>query len=341
MENLSSSKILVTGASGYIASHITKLLLERNYKVRGTVLSLKNKNEYEFLYGIVPEKSSNLELVEADLNDHSCWLSVLKDCNYVFSVAAPVPGGNAHTESEFVNPAVKGTQSILDAAMRNGVKRVVITSSVGAISCGNEDRILNESDWSIESASELYTKSKLKSEKAAWEFYEKNKGKIQVCCINPSFVFGPVFKAKGNSTCEFICDIIKGTSPGIIDTTIPIVDVREVAEIHLKAMFTDNAEGQRYICSSKNVSFKEIVSILKNEFEKYGYEIADKVLTFQQVKESNSMLLGFLPMIGKQIRVNNEKSIRELGIHYRSIEATLCETGFSLIKNGALPNKLK
>jgi len=106
-------------------------------------------------------------------------------------------------------------------------------------------------------------------------------------------------------------------------------------------MFSDIANGQRYICSSRDASWKEIVNILKNEFEKYGYQISDKSLTKQEVLESNSMLLGFLPMIGKQIRAKNEKSVKELGIKYRSIEETLCETGYSLIKNGALLNKIE
>lgn len=134
------SPILVTGASGYIASYCIKYLLERNLKVRGTVRSLNNKQKYEFLYKLCPEKNANLELFEADLTSREKWLEATKGCEYVLHIASPIPPGIPKHEDEIIIPAVEGTKNVLEASLANKVKKVVVTSSCLALFFGNEEK---------------------------------------------------------------------------------------------------------------------------------------------------------------------------------------------------------
>ncbi len=233
---MNRAPVLVTGANGYLGSFITKLLLEKGLKVRGSVYSLSNKDSYQFLYDQFPESKDNLELVEADLTSKDCWTSVTKGVDSIFHVASPTPGSAPAEDEYFTKPAVAGVLNVLEAALKNDVKKVVVTSSVAAVAFRPKDKIFTEDDWEPEEGLVPYPKSKVRAEKAAWEFYEKNKGKMEITVVNPSFVFGPVLTAKGN-TSSFVGTVMRGVLPGVFDTAMPIVDVRDVAEVHYRAMF--------------------------------------------------------------------------------------------------------
>ncbi len=237
MQSTTTDPILVTGANSYLGSFIIKLLLEKDFKVRGTVRSLANKSSYQFLYDMVPEKSNNLELIEAELANKEAWVSATKGIHYVFHVASPTPAEKVPQEDEyFTKPAVSGTLNVLEAALANGVKKVVITSSSATTAPSGKDKIYTEEGWADEEGQAPYPKSKIRAEKAAWEFYEKNKGKIEVAAVNPGFVFGPILNTKDSST-TLLAMIMNGMLPGVFETIIPIVDVRDVAETHYQAMF--------------------------------------------------------------------------------------------------------
>ena len=127
MESNKNIPVLVTGASGYIASHLIKILLERGHKVRGTVRSLSNRSKYEFLYRLAPEKNDNLTLVEADLTDRASWPAAVEGCEYIFHIASPIPPYVPKDENELIGPAVAGTVNVLEAAAEKGAKKVVVT----------------------------------------------------------------------------------------------------------------------------------------------------------------------------------------------------------------------
>jgi len=145
-----NTPLLVTGATGYLASHIIKLLLQQGYKVRGTVRSLANKDKYQFLYDLIPEKKQNLELAEADLTDKASWGKAVEGIEYIFHVASPIPPYIPKDEMEIIRPAIDGTLNVLEAAVQKGAKKVVVTSSCLAIFVGNAGRVLTEDDWSKE-----------------------------------------------------------------------------------------------------------------------------------------------------------------------------------------------
>lgn len=188
--------VLVTGASGFIASHIVKLLLEQGYRVRGTVRSLNDKKKVEPLRRLVPELNHKLELVEADLLQEKCWFDAVKDCQYVIHTASPFPVEVPNDESLLIKPAVNGTNFVLNACVQEWtrVKRVVLTSSVAAI-YGNkyvQDYKYNEKDWPHDQNLFPYSKSKYLAEKAAWDFVQQREKNnlpcFELAVINPGYV---------------------------------------------------------------------------------------------------------------------------------------------------------
>lgn len=336
----STNPILVTGASGFIASHIIKLLLTQNYKVRGTVRSLANKQKYEFLYNLVPEKKDNLELVEADLSNKETWPAAVEGCDYIFHVASPIPAKEVKHERDLIEPAVAGTLNVLEAALEKGAKKVVVTSGCSAIINGNVGEVTEE-NWSDESKCGPYAKSKVQAEKSAWTFYEKNKDKIQVTVVNPSLVLGPVFTQHGNSSETLIAEMMKGNFPGIPEkgNKINMVDVRDVAVAHVNAMWGQGTDGKRYICSGGKLGLGDIIGSLKKEFGGRGYRINDKIITPEEAAACGIPIVKTYTYIASepQVNCNSERSVKELGMTYLSLDLMLKNMGESLINQGVVP----
>ena len=161
--------VLVTGASGYIATHIIKQLqTQGKCRVRGTVRSLKNEDKVKELRGLVPDATHPLELVEAELNDEECWKAAVQGCTFVYHVASPCALLNPRDENEFIVPAVNGTVNVLKACVEAGtVKRVVVTSSCAAVTLNDDSHVLTEKDWTPEENANTYYKSKIRAERAA------------------------------------------------------------------------------------------------------------------------------------------------------------------------------
>jgi len=238
---------------------------------------------------------------------------------------------------------VEGTLNVLNAALEKGCKKVVVTSSCLAIFFGNEDKLLTEEDWSDPTKCSHYPKSTVIAEKAVWEFYDKNKDKIDVTVVNPSMVLGPIYTVHGNASESLLAEIMRNNYPGIPDPemTPSVVDVRDAAEAHVRALFNPISTGKRYIISGSALPYSKFMSVLKEEFGKYGYIIPDKKVTAQQIKESgNAVAQRGLPLIGKVMNLNNERGVKELGMKYKPVEETIKDMGYSLIKLGVVENKI-
>jgi len=337
-----NTPLLVTGATGYLASHVIKLLLEQGYKVRGTVRSLAKKDKYQFLYDLVPAKKDNLELVEADLVDRASWSKAVEGCEYIFHIASPIPPYVPTDENELIKPAVEGTVNVLEAAVEKKAKKVVVTSSCLTIFVGNGGRVLTEADWSKEEYMHGYPKSKLKAERAAWDFYEKNKSKIQMAVVNPALILGPMFTNHGNSSESLLNEILDEKFPGVLDVNLTLVDVRDAAQAHVEAMFNKGSNGKRYICYDATYSLEDIIKTAKEEFGKHGYNIKDQKITVEEAKASDSgMAKMFAPLVGHNPQLSNERSKKEFGLKYHGLKDMVVDMGHSLIKTGAVTNKLK
>ena len=288
-----------------------------------------------------------LRLVEADLTNPDSWKKAVHRCTYVFHVASPFPAG-ATNEAVIVRTAVEGTTNVLQACADAGaIKRVVVTSSIAAVSSGSSgnpgnppDYVYTEKDWSVESACGAYVKSKLKAELAAWEFVKKleDDKRFELTVVNPAYVQGPLLSANsGEGSKEFCQRILNGKFPAIPDVSMPIVDVRDVATAHIAAMEKSEAAGNRYILCNRTLHFREMAQIIANEFQAQGYKVPSKNLPkvmLWVVKFFDSDIKELYPLVGKTAQLSNERMVNELGVTPRPVEESIIDTCYSLVDMG-------
>ena len=234
--------VLVTGASGYIGMHIVQQLLKtRRYRVRCSVRDLTSSTKVDALMALdVRNKSSRLELVKAELLDGQSWIPAVAGCTYVIHTACPFPDQNEH-EDVAIRMAVEGTLNVLKACrMATSVRRVVMTSTIAAVSAllePDQHRAVNESDWATAEHLTSYAKSKIQSEVKAWQYVENltPNQRFELSVINPSFVMGPVLCKDVTSTSMLVPKrLLERQMPMVPHLNIPVVDVRDVAAAHVK-----------------------------------------------------------------------------------------------------------
>ena len=274
----SSKPILVTGASGFVALHTIIQLLQQGYKVRATLRTLSRETEVREVIGKHVEIKDSLEIVSADLLQDTGWDKAVQGCESVLHVASPFPLFEPSTEDELIVPAVQGTQRVLRAAHDAKIKRVVIVSSVAAVSAGHngENRIFDENDWSVvEKNIGAYSKSKTLTEREAWNFINgaENTNQMEMVAINPPLILGPLPNKDLATSAEMISTLMLGQVPGVARLKVGIVDVRDVASALILAMITLEAAGNRFICPAATVWLKEIADILYKDYAGRGYKI--------------------------------------------------------------------
>jgi len=233
--------------------------------------------------------------------------------------------------------------NVLKAAVKKGVKKVVITSSCLTRMIGNQGKIITTETWADESQCDAYSKSKIRAEKAAWKFYEENKGKIEISYVVPSFVLGPVLNAVDGSSESFMKMVMTGKMPGTPNISVGIVDVRNVAEAHIQVMLLPNSSGKQYIITCKTMWFKDVAKTVRDEFGKYGYKVTKgsipncmvslAALFSKQAKSAKAILGTFW-------EYDTELTKRELKINWIEPEQMLRDMGYSLIKLGVVPNRI-
>jgi dihydroflavonol-4-reductase len=273
-----SKPILVTGASGFVALHTIIQLLQQGYKVRATLRTLSREAEVREAVGKQVEIKDNLEVIGADLTQDPGWDKVVEGCESVLHVASPFPLFEPEHEDELILPAVQGTQRVLRAAHNANIKRVVIVSSVAAVSSGHngENRTFDENDWSvIEKEIGAYAKSKTLAERSAWDFINgaENTNKMEMVAINPPLILGPVPNNDLPTSAEMVSTLMLGQVPGVARMKVGIVDVRDVASALILAMTTPEAAGNRFICPAGTVWLKEIADTLHKKYALHGYKI--------------------------------------------------------------------
>ena len=292
-------KVLVTGGSGYIGLHCISLLLKEGYAVRTSLRSIKRKKEIqEALSGSI-KNNEILEFCELDLMRDEGWDAAVKGCDYVLHVASPVYEKNMQDENSFIQPAKEGLLRALKPAVKYKIKRFVMTSSIAAITQGHEDKEIDESFWSVIDENTLpYIKSKTYAESAMWDYMnqiEKTK-KIEVCTINPSFVFGPSLTYDMGASNLLIRALLVGRLPALAKIQFNVVNVLDVAKAHVLALKSDSAAGQRFIVSEKALWLSDIAKILKNN----GFKKVPTIV-------APNFLLGFLSFFLKDIALFKDR----------------------------------
>lgn len=268
-----SDRVLVTGASGFIAKHVISSLLGEGWRVRGTVRSLARRGEVEAAIkrARADVDAGALELVEADLRQDEDWGAACEGCRYVMHMASPFPSAEPRDPAELIRPAQDGTRRVIQAAARAGVERVVMTSSIIAIMHAAKPGHLvrTEEDWSDPDCSEIssYGRSKTLAERAAWDLIdtlgqageEAGGGHVPaLAVVNPGVVFGPALD-NDLSTSHVILKLMgRGSYPALPKIGFPVVDVRDVAAVHLTAMTHERAAGERFLCCDETLRLVEI-----------------------------------------------------------------------------------
>ena len=292
-------KVLVTGGSGYIGLHCISLLLKEGYAVRTSLRSMKRKKEIqEALSGLI-KNNERLEFCELDLMRDDGWDEAVKGCDYVLHVASPVYEKNMQDENSFIQPAKEGLLRALKPAVKYKIKRFVMTSSIAAITQGHEDKEIDESFWSVIDENTLpYIKTKTYAEKAMWDYMNQNDKtkKIEVCTINPSFVFGPSLTYDMGASNLLIRALLVGKLPALAKIQFNVVNVLDVAKAHVLALKSDSAAGQRFIVSEKALWLSDIAKILKNN----GFKKVPTIV-------APNFLLGFLSFFLKDIALFKDR----------------------------------
>ncbi|XP_033760807.1 putative uncharacterized oxidoreductase YDR541C [Pecten maximus] len=342
--------VLVTGASGYIASHIVRQLQEEGYRVRGTIRSLGDEEKVKKLNELCPEAEHKLELVEADLNKPDSWEPAMKDVTYVIHVASPFPSTAPKDESEVVTPAVEGTQAVLKACVTaKSVKRVVMTSSCVAVGWGagvDLSKTFNEDDWTDPEKLDAYGKSKTLAEKAAWDYVKElpDEDKIELAVVNPSYVMGPVINGSQSNSLEVVKRLLEREMHLVPKLNFNIVDVRDVANAHIKAMTLGEAAGKRHLVTNANIWMKEIGQILSKEFKSQGYNVPttgcpNAILWMNSCFNKN--LKTLLPQLNKVYKFDNTRMKEVLAITPKEPKEIVIDMAYSLIENGLVKKAKK
>ncbi|KAK7255172.1 hypothetical protein RIF29_28576 [Crotalaria pallida] len=322
MAGCEAKKVCVTGAGGFVASWLVKLLLSKGYIVHGTVRQPGNQ-KYDHLLKL-ERASENLTLFKADLLSYESLCSAIVGCSAVFHVASPVPSTTVpNPEVEVIEPAVKGTQNVLEACREAKVERVVFVSSIAAIFMNPNlptDKVIDESCWSdkeyCRKTQNWYCFSKTEAEEQALDFAKRTA--LDVVTICPSYVLGPILQSTTvNASSLVLLKILKGCE-SLENKHRWIVDVRDVADAILLAYEKLEAEG-RYLCTSHPIMTKDLVEKLKSIYPNYNYPT-----TFVEVDDFT--------------RLSSEK-LQKLGWRYRPLEETLIDSVESYKEAGILESK--
>jgi len=347
---ITTAPVLVTGASGFIAAHIVEQLLGKGYRVRGTVRSLKKEREPDRApLCALAGAADRLELVEADLLDEGSFDRAAAGCEYVMHTASPYVLDARDPQRDLVEPAVNGTRNVLAACQRAAtVKRVVLTSSMAAITDEPEsDHTLTESDWNEKSSLERnpYYYSKTLAERAAWTFMDERKRTFDLVAINPFLVIGPSIGPGLNTSNKIFVDLLKGAYPGIVSLTWGFVDVRDVADAHVRAMETPSAKG-RYICAGDTASMRVVVDLLRKngwgerrKLPTLGLDnaIGDTIVRMASYLQPRGVGSYLRTHIGRVPRYDAGEIQHELGLQFRPLDQTILETMTDLERWGHIP----
>ncbi|RKU01298.1 epimerase [Burkholderia sp. Nafp2/4-1b] len=332
-----ADRVLVTGGTGYVARACIAALLEKGYEVRTT---LRDPGKQAAVRAAVESGAvcgGQFSFVVADLLADAGWDEAVEGCRYVLHVASPL-GLGATTPEQMIETARGGSLRVLAAAVRGGVERVVMTSAANASSPDSyeEEGVTDETLWTDPDAPGLvpYRRSKTLAEKAAWDFMQDKGGATTLTTILPGAVFGPVLSAENLNSVQVIGRMLRGEIAGIPRIGFEIVDVRDLADIHLRAMVAPAAAGERFLATGEFMWMSEIAETLRTSCPR-----ADKVPTVElsdqqvrQLAETRPELREIAVALGRKNRHSIEKARRVLGWIPRSARETVADCGRSLIE---------
>ncbi|MFL6121780.1 NAD-dependent epimerase/dehydratase family protein [Actinophytocola sp.] len=320
-----SKRVLVTGASGFVAGHVLAELRRHGYTVRGTARKPVGGLD---------------DVVNADLSRDDGWAAAVEGCDYVLHVASPFPAHMPRTEDELIRPAVDGTLRVLRAAANAGVQRVVMTSSLLAVSSGHPNGpVRTEADWALLPRCTPYTRSKTLAELAAWDF--AGQSGLDLVTLTPGIVLGPLSTPSVGTSVQVIRRLLNRAVPASPPMGFAVVDVRDLAAAHRLALETPAAGGNRYIVAGEHLWMRDVAAVLAEEFNPRGYRVPTGELPgwfARVVGWFDPSLRAAADHLGRHELVSSEKARRELGWTLRPARETILDTAYSLVELGLAPN---
>lgn len=339
-----SQIVLLTGASGYIAKHVAAALLNKGYQVRGSVRSLARGAEVRA--AVAPELADatgldhRLTFVALDLAADDGWDAALEGVDVLMHTASPFPLEQPKNENEIIRPAVDGTLRALRAAHKAGVTRVVMTSSVVAISPGRlpaGKAAHTEADWTdiLDPIVSAYGKSKTLAERAAWDFVAKEAPGMALTTINPSLVIGPPLDQNYGTSVSLIERILAAKDPMLPNICFGCVDVRDVAAMHVAVLDKAETAGERFIASDRTMTFVEIAKALKAGLpDRKIVTRQAPSFVFRLLARFDKSIKTILPILDQRDEFSNAKARDRLGITFRDTRESMVDTAKTLLKNG-------
>ena len=334
--------VLVTGGSGYVAGYCIAELLNSGWSVRTTVRSVEKAKAVRASIGAIASNASEIQVVEADLLSDAGWSKAAVGAHYALHVASPVPVTDPKNDDELIRPARDGTLRVLKAARDAGVKRVVMTSSISAIIYGRgaREKPFTEADWTDETNrrdTSPYDRAKTIAERAAWAWLAAEGGGLELVAVNPSLVLGPVLGADFSASIEVVKKLLDGSIPALPRFGFNVVDVRDIARLHVLAMTTPQAAGDRFIGSGDFYWMSDVARILREglgDKAKKVPSIPVPDFVARMAALFDPIVRGRLYELGKKRPVSSEKARRMLGWTPRPLEETVLDAARSLQAGG-------
>jgi dihydroflavonol-4-reductase len=335
--------VLVTGGSGFLGAHCVAQLLRAGYAVRTTVRSPGREETVRAMLrtaGIEPGDA--LGFAVADLTADDGWDAAVAGCDLVLHVASPFPATVPRDENELIVPARDGALRVLRAARKAGVRRVVLTSSFAAMSHGHRDldRTFTETDWTDLDGPHVsaYAKSKTLAERAAWDFVERHGDGLELAVVNPVGILGPMLGGDMSTSVTLIHRLLNRDMPGLPRLSYSLVDVRDVADLHLRAMTDPAAPGERFLATAgEPMSVAEVARVLRDRLDDTARRVPTRRLpdlVLRVAALADPSLRGAVYELGKVKRASGRKAREVLGWQPRPSEQSIIDTARSLVGLG-------
>ncbi|WP_293905581.1 aldehyde reductase [Phenylobacterium sp.] len=334
---------LVTGGSGYIGGWCVVGLLQQGYVVRATVRDLAKEADARASIAGVVDPGNRLSFHAVTLTADAGWDAAAEGCDYVLHVASPLGVAEPKDPDVLIRPAREGARRAVAAAIKAGVKRVVLTSSVAATSkgSGGGDWTADETTWTDPDARGVsaYARSKTLAERAAWELIAEHGGATTLATVNPALVLGPVRSGDFSDSVQVVERLLTGRVPGLPRLGFNVVDVRDVADLHIRAMTAPEAAGQRFIAAAHHAWMADIAAILRARLGEAAAKVPTRKvpdLLLRLVGLFDKDLASVAPSLGHKHDFSSQKAQDLLGWRPRALEDTIVDCATSLIATGSV-----
>ena len=333
--------VLVTGGSGFLGGWCVAELLRRGYRVRTTVRDLAREEGVRAGLAAEVDAGERLSFMAADLGDDDGWAEAASGCDYVLHVASPFPPKQPKDPDELIVPAREGTLRVLRAGLDAGAERVVVTSSVAAVrnSPGRRPGPLTEEDWTDPDNLSLtpYTRSKTIAERAAWSLAEERGARERLAVVNPGAILGPLLGEGRSYSLEMVARLLRGV-PGTPRLGFSIVDVRDVAALHVDAMTAPEAAGERFIAIARFLWMAEVAAVLRERLGEAAAKVPKRTVPNLAVRAMglfDPSVRSIVGDLGKKVEMSSEKARTRLGWTPRPVEETIVDCAQSLLARDA------